>query len=118
MESGEVSGAGEASGPEANPAGRPGMGVDYLDIFQSDNSDQIADIQKPPKQAPVVDGNGENAGLCRVGKFTRGNPNPVAVFDLPINDRGCGRFRSRHKITTQNMKNIHRNSVFKMKIVS
>ena len=98
VECGEISRTSPKAGPVAHPAGRPGMGVNNINLFIPDDLDQPADIQEALNKAPVVNGNGINPRLGRVREFSGGDPNPVAPLDLPVDDRRRGGFGSRHKI--------------------
>jgi hypothetical protein len=63
VKGGQIGGFRAAAGPMADPARRPGMGVDDVDFFPPDDFRHGPDVEKAPEKTPVVNGNRDQPGL-------------------------------------------------------
>ena len=106
MEGGKISGAREAAGPITNPAGRPGMGVNDVDLFPADQADEREDIRDPAPETSFIDRDRSELGRNFVSELPRGDESAVARLNLRTDERGGGSFGPRNKIAAQNVKDV------------
>jgi hypothetical protein len=83
MEGRKIRRLGPSTGPKTDPTGRPGVGMDQVDMIFSDEPPQGQDIQQPLQQTSVIDGDRGDFRPNGVVKPARRYKNLVTGGDLP-----------------------------------